>query len=818
MKPTPFLKAFSILLVLVFLIIGAIYIAGPSSLSAGFSTSYQDYPDPRPSPKQDPKDVVEVPGLIEAFDISKDRSVIAIAASKKLLLYDLQTLEEIHKLIIKEDLPQVQFSPDGSKLAVSGIVEKYFESDSLSITIWDTQSWKIIHAYESGKLGWSPSVTLAWAPDSKHFAFSNPENGMSVVNVEDGEIVASLNDLVGFPFSFSWSPDGSRLISTGDFGYGLRRWWVTAGKSVRLFDTRPQPASQVKWSPNGKQIASGHFGGTVCIWNTRNNQCEGFIRAHFTSVDGLDWSPDSRQIATASGAVRIWDASTGELSSSFGFYDGIIYKGLQWFDLQNIATLETSYTQQLPSMIRFWDVSSGDTKLAFRGWDNVQSPNNGGVALHLDDVQIGAGRTVFQVSLLFDRPETSLASDWNITATDSQGRFYPLTNITPEDMDSGQTRVYQTIPLPEGERIILELKAFPPNQGLPIFQDFSAAPGLFTFHPESLQVGESISLDEMVDVNEYTIHLTSAQKISDTELVFEFDSEQIYTGVIIYSQTANGSIISPPKDGKISASLSFSEIPNGPIQIQITRLYYNAYSVWLLDFHVAKSMFIDLPPATPVSVPTAQPEAQFASQDALFLEVQALSKKFDDSVLQGAGWVHIVREIATKNMQEGQTYPPPHYQEDQWLEVDSNGWVTRSLTTHLDKDKYILQQSASVGAHNMNLTTGEAMESPTYRLSFDWILLDLDYALNHGETALREEITCGDGSPCLLITLMNESIARRIWINTRTGQQVKIQTSQQMPDGTETILFTQTTLSIEWMSIPPQDVLDLFSRVLFSAP
>ena len=118
----------------------------------------------------------------------------------------------------------------------------------------------------------------------------------------------------------------------------------------------------------------------------------------------------------------------------------------------------------------------------------------------------------------------------------------------------------------------------------------------------------------------------------------------------------------------------------------------------------------------------------------------------------------------------------------------------------------------------MNLTTGEAMEFPVYQLSLDRLLADLDYALNHGQTVLREETACEDRSSCLLITMTDGNIARRTWINVETGQQVKMRTSQQMPDGTENILFTQTFLPVERVKVPPQAVLDVFSKVLLPAP
>jgi hypothetical protein len=287
---------------------------------------------------------------------------------------------------------------------------------------------------------------------------------------------------------------------------------------------------------------------------------------------------------------------------------------------------------------------------------------------------------------------------------------------------------------------------------------------------------------------------------------------------MVSAPASTGSSSGLTEDGKFTASLSFSEMPNGPIEVEVTRLYYNAFGPWLLEFQVAESMVSDLPVISPASTPAAQAEPTFTSQDPLFLEAQKLSQKFKNSIIQDPGWVHVVSEIVTETTQQGQTYPPPYYQEEQWLEIDSEGWVTRSLITHLDAEKNILQQSVSVGTHNMNLTTGEAMEFPTYRLSLDWLLPDLEYALNHSQTVLREETTCEDGSPCLLITMTDGGTARRTWINVETGQQVKMQTSQQMPDGTENILYTQTFQSVEQAKAPPQDVLDVFSRVLIPAP
>jgi hypothetical protein len=57
MNSTPLLKALSILLTLIFLVMGVVYATHLSTPSASFSTSYFGYPDPKPMPNGEPKEV-----------------------------------------------------------------------------------------------------------------------------------------------------------------------------------------------------------------------------------------------------------------------------------------------------------------------------------------------------------------------------------------------------------------------------------------------------------------------------------------------------------------------------------------------------------------------------------------------------------------------------------------------------------------------------------------------------------------------------------------------------------------------------------------
>lgn len=782
-----------------------------------FVTSYQTYPDPQPAPTT-VDSIVEVAGHITAFDIDSTSERIAIATSKNIQIYNLKTLAQVYTLPMLADVYQIQFSPDGKRLAISASEFETMNNRIVHILVYDTTSWDAIYDVKSGGSDWLEPSALAWHPDSNRLALVQPFYVLSVIDVSTGEALETQSDEIFFPRTFAWSPDGKRLISNGDWGQTLRRWNIETNQTVRLFDKKVGGAQNIVWSPNGEQIAVGYYGGDVCLWNASNNQCEGMIHAHFNSVDGLDWSPNGQQIATASGAIRVWDAKTGELQNGFGFYDGLIYSNLQWINDTTIATLESSYTLNIRSAIRLWDAKTSAVKLTFQGWNDVKSINSDGIALHLDDIQISKDQTILQVSLRMNEPNTNIAGQWNITLTDSDGLAYPLTDITSPDSDQAQTHIYRTVPILEGKRLILNLVGLPDPSLLPILRDIPNAPIALVVDPNLLTENKPLVLNQDVDADGYIIKLKSITKISSTSLAFEFYTDGFYTGAMLQSPLASGAESKPADGNTFTSLLTFESIPSEPFEVNIWRISYNTFGAWQLVFDATKSMNADLPSLETSDILTPYPLPTYTTQDPIFLEVKTLLDKFNASVLQNeAGWVHVVNEITTESFNSGQSYPPTYYQEEIWYEVDAQGWVTRSLTTHWGKDKNILQQSVSVGTHNLNLTYGEANEFPTYQLSFTSFLTDLDNAFQNGSEVTSEQTTCENGSDCLLVTI-KDTIILRAWFNLQTGQEVKFQISQKTADGTEEILNTYNFLTVEKTSPPPQEVLDIFEKVLFQNP
>ena len=322
-----------------------------------------------PLPSTGPETVATLPGVIWSFDVSLNLNAIAFTTSKGLSVYDLNTYDHLHTVDKGENVLSLAWSPDGKQLAASltrGIDELHGQ---VILKIWDTATWELISQPTFGEdLINERILDIAWSPDGTKLAVSTDIHGVMVLDLDSGEIISHQTEFAGSVQDISWSPDGSRLISTGEMAYSLRRWKVSDDESVRLFDQRVGNPLHVAWSPDGGRIASGHVYGMVCMWTAATNKCDGLIQAHRSAVFSLAWSPDSLQLATGGGVIRVWDTQTGALVRAFGENEKYIYTRLIWASQdQPLVALESALEDPGDTRVRFWDLATGAPLVEFRG-------------------------------------------------------------------------------------------------------------------------------------------------------------------------------------------------------------------------------------------------------------------------------------------------------------------------------------------------------------------------------------------------------------------------------------------------------------------
>jgi WD40 repeat protein len=332
-------------------------------------TKLYDLATPVPLPTSEPKIAATLPGRIHSFSISPDLKTLAIATTQGLVLYSLETSHLLHVFYEKENVFSVDFSADDKKLAMGSLIMQNSEAGKPHLVVWDTSTWRVIF---EPKIGNNDTTMffgdVAWSPKISLLATSDYDRGLVTFDIKTGQIISLQQAFLVSPYDISWSPNGSRLVATGDLGFGFRRWRIDTDEFIRVYDERVGTAAeQVAWSPNGERIASIHANGALCFWNASTNHCDGYIKAHWNRGFSLAWSPDGNQLATGGGVIRIWDTRTGNLITSFGFQTTSIYSQLKWLANGTLVSLETGYADQEPTIIRFWDMDTGEIMMEFHG-------------------------------------------------------------------------------------------------------------------------------------------------------------------------------------------------------------------------------------------------------------------------------------------------------------------------------------------------------------------------------------------------------------------------------------------------------------------
>lgn len=470
--------------------------------------------------------------------------------------------------------------------------------------------------------------------------------------------------------------------------------------------------------------------------------------------------------------------------------------------------------------------------------DPLRSERIDGVQLVLDHVAVDSEKTVFQVSLHIDQPYTGVIGSWNVTLSDENGVLYPLTDITPEMIattSSEGTHIYKTIPFDGTEKLVLTLAPFPPSDTLSMSMDVAVDSPSFIFDPgENPEIGQTWELNQTLRAGDFDIKVISATLTDEPGLLFEIESVPLLSAAMFYSSDAlvTGASSSPVQSGNILAKIDLSGIPNAPMEIQLRRVYYQVQGNWQIQWQPPAAPLKDANAPTSTAVPTLfpLPTTTPITDNPLLLEVKQLADKFDAPFQQDAGWVHVIKET-TSDPRDGQVFPPAYYRSEYWYEIDKEGYVARTVGLDYDAVGKIIQQHATVGDYSVNFTTGDSgfNNGSRYRFSLDTLTQSLSNAAQSGTRVLRENSTCENGKPCLLITLLENfassvqnpgeeqafsGTGQRVWIDLETGQQVKRQSFWMLENGEESVTSTQSVVLVEKLETPPQAILDMLSRVV----
>jgi WD40 repeat protein len=240
---------------------------------------------------------------VSAVAVSKDGTVLALACEDQVALWDLTTKRPLTGLPIATT-EALAFSPTGNLLAVG----TWNAAEQLEVALWDVSASKVVRT-----LAREAEVrSVAFSPDGKLLAtFDNRGN----IKVADWASDTTLTNFTVRPPRrrpagvVVFSPDGNRLAIGGDYGH-VQLLDLRTGTNVPFQTQSSEGVNALVFSANAELLAAG-LGSVVRLWDADSGEPRGQLTNHSESVSALAFTPDSRQLASASsgGTIRIWNVA-----------------------------------------------------------------------------------------------------------------------------------------------------------------------------------------------------------------------------------------------------------------------------------------------------------------------------------------------------------------------------------------------------------------------------------------------------------------------------------------------------------------------------
>jgi WD40 repeat protein/mono/diheme cytochrome c family protein len=199
---------------------------------------------------------------------------------------------------------QVAISHDGKRLASCGYDK--------SIRVWDVESGRTLSVLREHT---DAVFAVAFSSDDAWVASGAGDRSVKVWDAQKGVRLYTLSDATDVVTTVQFRPAPALELTAAGNDKTIRTWAVTAdaGRQTRTVLAHTAPILAIRYSPDGKLLASASADRTVKIWNADTLTELRALERQPDWPQALAWSPDGRTLAVGryDGSVALYDAATG---------------------------------------------------------------------------------------------------------------------------------------------------------------------------------------------------------------------------------------------------------------------------------------------------------------------------------------------------------------------------------------------------------------------------------------------------------------------------------------------------------------------------
>jgi WD40 repeat protein len=233
-------------------------------------------------------------------------------------LWDVSTSKVTQKLAHEAEVRSVAFSPDGKLLAT-------FDNRG-NIKVADWASDRTITNFTVRPPRRRPTGVVVFSPDGNRLAIGEDYGHVQLLDLRMATLAPFQTQSNEGVTALVFSPTGN-LLAAG-LGSFVPLWDANSGETHGQLTNHTDWVSAIAFTPDGRQLASASGDGTIRIWSVADHTELRRFQSSGERLRAMTMLPDGRTLVTAGygGSLCLWDATASSRASahtnwpvSFGF-------------------------------------------------------------------------------------------------------------------------------------------------------------------------------------------------------------------------------------------------------------------------------------------------------------------------------------------------------------------------------------------------------------------------------------------------------------------------------------------------------------------